>query len=160
MSLSRRLRRTGAEIISTNKHTHMSRNNLPATVELRPDSCLGFFKWLTVAGRRPDGPCHGRAEELTREGTEGIGGCAVVLIVARWTSGQQNAPSTGMHVSCTNRDRSCSLCHNPVSTATKTSALPILSVKYIGGPGGGTLGSTRVLLNVPETYTLVRTIYR
>ena len=109
----------------------MSRNNLPATVELRPDSCLGFFKWLTVAGRRPDGPCHGRAEELTREGTEGIGRCAIVLIMARCTSGQRNAPLTGMHVSCTNRDRPCSLCHNPVSTATKTSALPILSVKNI-----------------------------
>ena len=86
---------------------------------------------MVDGGCRPDGPCHGRAEELTREGTEGIGRCAIVLIMARCTSGQRNAPSTGMHVSCTNRDRPCSLCHNPVSTATKTSALPILSVKNI-----------------------------
>ena len=32
---------------------------------------------MVDGGHRPDGPCHGRAEELTREGTEGIGGRAI-----------------------------------------------------------------------------------
>ena len=80
---------------------------------------------MVDGGCRPDGPCHGRAEELTREGTGGIGGRTVVLIMARRTSGQRNAPLTGMHVSvsCSNRDRPCSLCQNP-SLAAKEASRP------------------------------------
>ena len=84
---------------------------------------LGVLEVVDGGGRRPGGPCHGRAEELTREGTGGIGGRAIVLIMARCTSGQRNAPLTGMHVSCTNRDRPCSLCHNP-SLAAKQASRP------------------------------------
>ena len=69
-------------------------------------------------------------QELTKEGAGGVGELAISLIMRRWPHIWQQNEQLALATHLTVFSLPQSNLHSHESTATKTSALPILSVKY------------------------------